>query len=159
MSCGAVVQNRAGQEYPTMAGSVSSRKSLFELEVWSDRELASGANAERDQLNGSGGGSSAVFRKGTFKKVSKPHKWNENKENQDPSWASRRPQTAVQTSSLHHRYPLQDITALIHSLQGLDLPSKGGIPHRLGVVTNAQVCRNEITKRENSKRTNLLQMR
>ncbi|MCO5608980.1 hypothetical protein L7F22_063200 [Adiantum nelumboides] len=159
MSCGAVVQNRAGQEYPTMAGSVSSRKSLFELEVWSDRELASGANAERDQLNGSGGGSSTVFRKGNFKKASKPHKWDENRENQDPYWASRLPHTAVQTSSLHHRYPLRDITAFIHSLQGLDLQSKGEIPHRLGVVTDARVCRNEIIKKANLRRRNLLQMR
>ncbi|KAI5078373.1 hypothetical protein GOP47_0006044 [Adiantum capillus-veneris] len=162
MICGAVVQSQGGQEYLAMAGNLGSKMRLLELEVWSDREHADGGYADGDQLKGSDGGSSTVFRKRTSKKVSKPHRCDGDKENLDPSWPSHRLLAEVRTPCLHQRYPLQDITSLIHSLQGQLPTSTTGISRRPGVINKSMVCRsagNFASKRANMKQLDILHLR
>lgn len=117
MSCALVVQKKGALEL-AVGGSNSSSMGM---EVWADRVVLEPAEACRiKKQNGaySGLSSASAFRKAK-KTMALRSQSSEDKENVDPRGPSNR--RTISTPSWHPRYPLQDITALMHSSMGMQL--------------------------------------
>eukprot|EP00250_Pteridium_aquilinum_P016482 c23124_g1_i1 orf=348-830(+) len=124
MSC-AKMQKQAGPELLAMASNMSSRKGGFQMEVWADREPKDLVEASRKKLKGGEGGFSTDSKKRLAEKACF-HRLFQDKENVDPSGVSNSSLSSL--PSLCPRYPLQDITVLIQSLQNVQVVSDAGLP-------------------------------
>lgn len=137
MCCALVVLNQAAPELLVSSGNNSCMglcDGLSRMEMWVDPEGVDPAEASRKKLKVGYGGLSTVCASRKAKKalaaMAVRSQSSEDKENVDPRAPFDR--RTISMPSWHPRYPLQDITALMHSLQCLEVDNGNVMAHSGG---------------------------